>query len=86
MGGGGHSHIYTGGGVPAHPKRGGGVLGTGTTKKKGGGGSWARARVEKGGLRHGHESKRGGGLKNWSCKQTILVTDVAQRVFLELIY
>ena len=27
---------------------------------------------------HGHESKKGG-LKNWSCKKTILVTDVAQK-------
>ena len=30
------------------------------------------------GLRHRHESKNGG-LKNWSCKKTILVTDVAQK-------
>ena len=38
---------------------------------------------KKGDLRHGHESKKGESLKNWSCKRTILVTDVAQKRGLE---
>ena len=42
-GGGGTRNIYWWGCAAAHPKR--GVLGTGTTQK--------------GGLRHGHESKKG---------------------------
>ena len=50
-----------------------GVLGTGTSRKRGGG------------LRHGHESKKGG-LKYWSCKKTILVTDVAQKGVLFINY
>ena len=55
--------------MPQHIQIGGGVLKTDT---------WAQPK--KGGLRHGHESKKGG-LKNWFGKKTILtiVTDVAQR-------
>ena len=34
-GGGGALSIYTGGGVPQHIQKGGGVLGTGTTQKGG---------------------------------------------------
>ena len=45
-GGGGALSIYTGGGVPQHIQK-GGVLGTGTTQKRGG-------------LRHGYNPKRGG--------------------------
>ena len=64
-GGGGALSIYTDGGVPWNLKKGGlrhghnpkkGVLGTGTSRERGGG------------LRQEHESKRGC-LKNWSCKK-----------------
>ena len=83
-GGGGALSIYTGGGVPQHPKR--GVLGTGTTQKKGvlGTGTTQKRGLrhghesKKGGLRHGHESRRGV-LRTGLVKKTILVTDVAQK-------
>ena len=68
-GGGGTLNIYWWGCAAAHPKR--GVLGT--------------ARVEKGGLRHGHESKKGV-LRTVLVKKAILVTDGAQKGVFEFIY
>ena len=59
-GGGGTLNIYWwgGGGTAAHPKR--AVLGTGTIQPMGVLGTCTTQKGG-GGLRHGHESKRGGG-------------------------
>ena len=85
--GGGALSIYTGGGcAAAHPKRGG--LRHGHNPKKGGLRHRYNPKKEglrhgheskKGGLRHGHESKKGGLKRTGLVKNTILVTDVAQK-------
>ena len=69
-GGGGALSIYTGGGVPRHIQKGG--LRHGHNPKKEG-------------LRHGDESKKGV-LIIGLVEKTILVTDVAQKGALEIIY
>ena len=69
-GGGGLMHGYT------TPKM--GVLGTGMGQKRG---ILGTGMSQQRGVRHGYNPKKVR-LKNWSCKKRILVTDVAQRVFL----
>ena len=64
--------------MPRHIQQ--GVLGTGTIPR-GGGGVRHRHEPKKGVLGTGKTQKRGG-LKNWSCTDRILVTDVAQKGFL----
>ena len=78
-GGGGTLSIYTGVCVPRHIQKGGGVLGTGTTKKRG----LRHGKPPKRGvLGMGTSRKRGGVLRTGLVKKTILVTDVAQKGFL----
>ena len=90
--GGGTLNIYWWGCAAAHPKR--GVLGTGTTQKRGVLGTGTTQK--KGVLGTGTSRKRGvlgtgtsrkrGVLRTGLVKNTILVTDVAQRGFWELIH
>ena len=60
-----------------NPKR--GVLGTGTTQKRGVLGTGTSQKRGVLGTGKSRKKRGGGGLMNWSCKKTILVTDVAQK-------